>query len=116
MTAFVPSRRCVAPGPEPRRRAAPREHARRRAGRAASRAGASPGRLERGGFAALDAVLGVEELAGLLLSNRPAARERAPARVVLVADRFPTRGDPLSDFARRLSDARVEASAPPGVI
>jgi GT2 family glycosyltransferase len=76
-------------------------------------AGPSPGRLERGGFAALDAVLGVEELAGLLLSNRPAPRERAPARVVLVADRFPTRGDPLSDFARRLSDARVEASTRP---
>jgi GT2 family glycosyltransferase len=75
--------------------------------------GPRPGRLQRGGFAALDAVLGVEELAGLLLSNRPSARERGSARVVLVADRFPTRGDPLSDFARRLSDARVEAAARP---
>jgi hypothetical protein len=70
-------------------------------------------RLERGGFAALDAVLGVEELAGFLLSNRPAGAAREPARVVLVAERFPSRGDPLSDFARTLTGARVEAAARP---
>jgi GT2 family glycosyltransferase len=83
----------------------------RRAGPAPS--GPRSGRLERGGFAALDAVLGVEELAGLLLSNRPGRRARGPARVVLVAERFPTRGDPLSDFARTLTGARVEATARP---
>ena len=32
---------------------------------------------------------------------------------MLVADHFPTRGDQLSDFARTLSDARVEAVARP---
>jgi GT2 family glycosyltransferase len=72
-----------------------------------------PGRLERGGFLALDAVLGVEELAGFALSNRPRRAARAPARVVLVADRFPAQGDPLADFALTLAGARVEAGARP---
>ena len=31
--------------------------------------------------------------------------------MVLVAERFPTRGDPLGDFARTLAGARVEAAA-----
>jgi GT2 family glycosyltransferase len=79
----------------------------------ASRAGDSPGRLERGGFLALDALLGVEELAGLALSNRPRRNHREPARVVLVAGRFPARGDPLTDFARTLAGARVEAAGRP---
>jgi GT2 family glycosyltransferase len=72
-----------------------------------------PGRLERGGFLALDAMLGVEELAGFALSNRPRRGPRAPARVVLVADRFPAQGDPLADFALTLTGARVEAAARP---
>jgi hypothetical protein len=72
-----------------------------------------PGRLDRGRFLALDAVLGVEELAGLALSNRPRREARAPARVVLVADRFPAPDDPLADFALTLAGARVEASARP---
>jgi GT2 family glycosyltransferase len=76
-------------------------------------AGSPPGRLQRSGFTALDAVLGVEELAGLLLSNRPQPGVRSTAQVVLVADRFPSRGDSLSDFARTLSGARVEATARP---
>lgn len=80
---------------------------------ASTQAGPAPGRWERPGFAALDAVLGIEELAGLLLSNRPSGSCREPARVVLVAERFPTRGDPLSDLARTLSGARVEATARP---
>ena len=72
------------------------------------------GALERGRFLALDAVLGVEELAGFALSNRPRRRPaRGAARVVLVADRFPARGDPLADFARTLAGARVEAAARP---
>jgi GT2 family glycosyltransferase len=71
------------------------------------------GRLDRGGFLALDAVLGVEELAGFALSNRPRRVSRAPARVVLVADRFPAQGDPLADFALTLAGARVEATARP---
>jgi GT2 family glycosyltransferase len=75
--------------------------------------GDAPGRLERGGFLALDALLGVEELAGFALSNRPRGKRRDRARVVLVADHFPARGDPLADFARTLADARVEASGRP---
>jgi len=79
-------------------------------------------RLERGGFLALDALLGVEELAGLTLSNRPREGEAGSAgpaqqaRVVLVADRFPARGDPLADFARTLAGARVEAAARPDAV
>jgi GT2 family glycosyltransferase len=72
------------------------------------------GRLERGGYALLDALLSAEELAGFTLSNRPAGTGRVlPARVVLVADRFPARGDPLAEFARTLDGARVEAAARP---
>jgi glycosyl transferase family 2 len=72
------------------------------------------GRVERAEFLALDALLGVEELAGFALSNRPRRREaRGPARVVLVAERFPARDDPLADFALTLAGARVEASARP---
>jgi GT2 family glycosyltransferase len=94
----------------------------RRAGpdrRASTRDGAParPGRLERGGYAALDALLGVEELAGLTLSNRPrGGRAPVPAQVVLVADRFPARGDPLADFALTLADARVEAAGRPEAV
>jgi hypothetical protein len=77
---------------------------------------AGAGRLERGRYLAIDSLLALEELAGLALSNRPAregaVRER-PA-VVLVADRFPTRGDPLVDLARTLGpQARVEAAGRP---
>ena len=50
--------------------AARQRPARARPSRAASRAG----RLERGGYAVLDAVLSAEELAGLMLSNRPSGR------------------------------------------
>ena len=74
---------------------------------------AAPGRLDRGRFLALDAMLGVEELAGFALSNRPRREARAPARVVLVADRFPARDDPLADFALTLAGARVEAASRP---
>ncbi len=70
-------------------------------------------RRDRGRFLALDALLGVEELAGLALSNRPRRDARAPVRVVLVAEHFPARGDPLTDFARTLAGARVEAIARP---
>lgn len=88
------------------------------------------GRLDRGRFLALDALLAAEELGGLTLSNRPVAareergparpgrpaRPRHPARVVLVADRFPTRGDPLAELAGTLEGARIEAaSRPPSV-
>src|SRR5689334_3839147 len=72
------------------------------------------GRLERGGYALLDALLSAEELAGFALSNRPSSSvSRAPAQVVLVADRFPARGDPLVEFAQSLGSARVEAAARP---
>jgi GT2 family glycosyltransferase len=76
--------------------------------------GSPPGRLERGGYLALDGLLAVEELAGLALSNRPArSRPSSAARVVLIADRFPVRADPLVDFARTLGGARIEAAARP---
>jgi GT2 family glycosyltransferase len=71
------------------------------------------GRLERGRYLALDALLSAEELAGLALSNRPVGRSRVPADVVVVADRFPVRGDPLAEFARALDGVRVEATARP---
>lgn len=108
--------------------------------------GAGVGRLERGRYLALDAILAAEELAGLALSNRPvtehdrvpgrraaggpvrALRRRSPpapandgrphgrAQVVLVADRFPIRQDPLTDFARTVQGARVEAAARPEAV
>lgn len=87
--------------------------------RSAARARSAPtvahrrGPIERGGFLALDALLGVEELAGFALSNRPPRAAPGPSRVVLVADRFPTPGDPMVDFALKLSGARVEAAARP---
>ncbi len=104
--------------PEPAvRRASARvwERARRRPAPARPAAGRQdPGRLERGGYALLDALLSAEELAGLTLSNRPPTAERPPpAHVVLVADRFPARGDPLVEFAGTLDGARVEAAARP---
>ncbi len=76
------------------------------------------GRLERGRFLAIDALLGAEELAGLALSNRPSPTDHRhdETRVVLVAERFPASGDPLVDFARTLGDARVEASARPDTV
>ena len=46
--------------------------------RTASREAIRVGRLERGGYAMLDAVLSAEELAGLMMSNRP--RGRGPLR------------------------------------
>ncbi|MGH2893333.1 MAG: glycosyltransferase family 2 protein [Solirubrobacteraceae bacterium] len=73
----------------------------------------APGRLDRGRFLALDALLGVEELAGFALSNRARREAGEPARVVLVAERFPARDDPLADFALTLAGARVEAAARP---
>ncbi len=83
--------------------------------RPASSAQTRPRRIERGGHLALDALLGLDELAGLALSNRPAgpAGPPRPTRVVLLADRFPRRGDPLVDFARTLNGARIEAGARP---
>jgi GT2 family glycosyltransferase len=72
-----------------------------------------PTRLERGRFLALDALLGAEELAGLALSNRPHRDGREASRVVLVAENFPSQGDPLADFALTLAGARVEAAARP---
>jgi GT2 family glycosyltransferase len=74
------------------------------------------GVLERGRFAALDALLALDELAGLALSNRPASDGHArPAGVdvVLVADRFPARDDPLVELAQTLEHVRVEAMARP---
>jgi GT2 family glycosyltransferase len=73
------------------------------------------GRLEAARHLAIDGLLAADELWGLTLSNRPTATSRAsaPIRVVLVAERFPARADPLVDFARTLGQARVEAAARP---
>jgi hypothetical protein len=104
--------------PEPALRRAARRALRRRPPTRPPRSGDLPlkTRAARAQFTALDAVLGVEELVGLALSNRPQRAQRAPARVVLVAERFPVSGDPLVDFARRLARARIEASARPEAI
>jgi hypothetical protein len=96
-----------------RRRAAPVAVARGAPAASAPGASPAPGGLDRGRFLALDALLGVEELAGFALSNRPRREARGPARVVLVADRFPARDDPLADFALTLAGARVEAASRP---
>jgi hypothetical protein len=83
--------------------------------RSAPQTGAGP--LERSRYLALDALLAGEELAGFLLSNRPAQnRNPGPSRVVLIAERFPSVGDPLIDFARTLDGARVEAIARPEAV
>ncbi|MFL5831006.1 MAG: glycosyltransferase family 2 protein [Solirubrobacteraceae bacterium] len=76
-------------------------------------------RLERARHLGLDAVLGVDELAGLLLSNRPRRGAREPTDrvdVVVVAERFPAPEDPLVDYARTLKHARVEALGRPAVV
>jgi GT2 family glycosyltransferase len=75
------------------------------------RASTDTGRFERGRFAALDALLSIEELAGFALSNRP-SRHSAGAgapNVVLIADRFPAQGDPLVELARTLEHVNVQA-------
>jgi hypothetical protein len=76
------------------------------------------GRLDRGRYRALDVLLAAEELGGLALSNRPVGRSAAigSARVVLVADRFPSRGDPLAEFAHTLEGAQIEAAARPDTV
>ena len=78
---------------------------------------AGKGRLERARHRALDGLLALEELAGLVLSNHPrpgALRSRRPAvQAVLVAERFPALGDPAVELARLLERARVEAGARP---
>jgi GT2 family glycosyltransferase len=75
------------------------------------------GRLERGRYLALDALLAGEELAGFLLSNRPRRDgDSQSSRVVLIAERFPSVGDPLIDFARTLDGVRVEAIARPEAV
>jgi len=78
-------------------------------------------RLERGKYLAIDALLALDESAGLLLSNRPAAGYRLPGPegqtpVVFVADRFPSPDDPLLELAKALQAARVEAAGRPPVI
>ena len=106
--------------PEPAIQRAGGRLLRRRSGRRRPRRSAPDaahlGLRDRGRFLALDALLGVEELTGMALSNRPAPAHgvSGPVQVVLVAEHFPTRGDPLTDFARTLAVARVEAIARPG--
>jgi glycosyl transferase family 2 len=72
-----------------------------------------PGRWERGEFVLIDVLLSAEELAGLVLSNRPDARRPGAARAVLVAERFPERDDPFAELAGALEGARIEAAARP---
>jgi GT2 family glycosyltransferase len=69
---------------------------------------------ENAPFLALDALLAFEELAGFALSNRPGYhRSDGGAEVILVADEFPRRGDPLVELAATLGRARIEAVARP---
>jgi hypothetical protein len=64
-------------------------------------------------FAALDAVLGVEELIGFALSNRPPTPRpgEQEARRVLVADRFPVADTPASVSDADVGPARIEAGS-----
>lgn len=87
-------------------------------GRRSARATALGGPDRRAPFVALDLLLAMDELAGFALSNRPATEDLAsgrPADVVLVADRFPGRGDPLVELAQAVGRARVEATGRPDV-
>ena len=60
------------------------------------------GRLDRGRYLALDALLAVDELAGFMLSNRPERGALATAaRWSWSPTDSPSRGDPLVDFAGR---------------
>jgi GT2 family glycosyltransferase len=124
------ARRALKAGPAARRGA--------KAGCTAQPLRARLGLAERGKYLAIDAFLALEELAGLVLSNRPAAGERVAAKtdgasgvargegvaqaraakgasVVFVADRFPSPGDPLVELPSTLG-ARVEAAGRPQVI
>jgi GT2 family glycosyltransferase len=76
-------------------------------------ASARSSRQERASFLALDVLLAGEELAGLILSNRPALPASMPAAVVLVAEHFPAPEDPLVAFALSLDRVRVEAAGRP---
>jgi hypothetical protein len=83
-----------------------------------SRGALAPGSRwrEQAPFFALDAMLALEELAGFALSNRPDVPRRDGAtEVVLVAEEFPRRGDPLVELAATLRHARIEAGARPQV-
>lgn len=95
-----------------RRATAPSEAtARRRPGLS----GAADGRLERTVYLALDAELALEELVGLLLSNRPSQRQaprRAPA-VVWVAERFSAKQDRLRELESIFGYPRIEAGSRP---
>lgn len=112
--------------PEPAmRRALARTHRREKARAGVLDSGAldsgrlDSGRLDRGRFLALDVLLGIEELAGLTLSNRPSPRGNSSGTgvdVVLVAERFPTRGDPLVELAGTLERVRVEAVGRPAAL
>jgi Glycosyl transferase family group 2 len=79
-----------------------------------SRPSHTQSRRDRAAFFALDGLLAGEELAGLVLSNRP-RRAASPAgvQVVLVAERFPAPDDPLVEFALSVDGARVEAAVRP---
>ncbi|HEY5318799.1 MAG TPA: hypothetical protein VIJ20_12495, partial [Solirubrobacteraceae bacterium] len=79
-------------------------------------ASASPPARRPDAYLALDALLALEELAGFALSNRPARDPGPPAAAVLVADRYPARGDPVDDVARPFTSRRVEATRRPEVI
>ena len=100
--ALRPARAAIGPGSAPVRGAPSR-----------GAPAVSAGPLERGRYLALDALLSIDELAGLALSNRPAGGRPSPAEVVVVADRFPMRQDPLAEFAQTLGHARIEAVARP---
>jgi hypothetical protein len=104
--------------PEPAVRRALRRLGRRRElaapGQRVESTGPPPGLIDRGRYLALDAVLSAEELAGLVLSNRPRSmRSAGPVQAVLLAERFPVAGDPLVELARTLGGVRVEAAARP---
>jgi GT2 family glycosyltransferase len=116
--------------PEPALRRAVRRVGRRGRGQRGSASGAAAvsadhrapppraplGRTDRARFTAIDVLLGVEELLGFTLSNRPRQSPARSARVVLIADRYPVPGDPLTELAATIAGARVEAGSRPTIV
>jgi GT2 family glycosyltransferase len=87
-----------------------------RGARSARGPGAAGSSRDRVMFAGLDALLGLEELVGLCLSNRPGDDAPGPATVVLIAERYPVADDPLIELAGVIEGARVEAAARPEAV
>jgi GT2 family glycosyltransferase len=68
---------------------------------------------DRFSFAAIDGILGVEELLGLVAPNRPAPSVTASVALVLVAERFPVPDVSAAPGVRVEAAARPDRAEPP---